>query len=121
MRLRLDMGLAPRTAELQRRHGHDALHLAEQGHQRLPDEDVMAKAAAERRVLVTFDLDFARLLALQRLSQPSVVLLRLEQFTTDSLGALLLRLLQQHKAPLARGAIVVVDEQRVRLRGLPVW
>ena len=37
---------------------HDAVHLREQGPIRLPDPDIVAKAAQEQRVVLTFDLDF---------------------------------------------------------------
>jgi predicted nuclease of predicted toxin-antitoxin system len=121
MRLLLDMGAAPRTAAFLREHGHDAIHLREQHLQRLADEDIVRKAAGERRILVTFDLDFSRLLALQRLSQPSMILFRLDAFTTDQLNTLLLDILAVHDRELEQGAIVVVEATGFRVRSLPIW
>ena len=48
---------------------HDALHLREQGLQRLPDEHIFRKAIAEDRTVLTFDLDFAEIVAFSRLSK----------------------------------------------------
>ena len=121
MRLLLDMGAAPRTAAFLREHGHDAVHLREQNLQRFADEAVMRKAADEKRVLVTFDLDFSRLLALQRLSQPSVILFRFEKYTIDLINALLMDILEAHGQALESGAIVVVEAARIRVRSLPIW
>jgi predicted nuclease of predicted toxin-antitoxin system len=121
MKFLLDMGLSPRTARFLREQGHDAVHLHEQRLSRLPDTEITRKAAAEGRIILTFDLDFSRIVALQRLAHPSVVLFRLEEFTTDGLNALLLDLVEQYGQELDEGAIVVVEPGRVRTRSLPIW
>ena len=121
MKLLLDMGLSPKTARLLRQHGHDAVHLLERGLQRTPDPEVAALGAAEERVIVTLDLDFSRILALQRLASPSVILFRLEEFTTEQVNDLLLDLIHTHEGELGEGAIVVVEPDRVRVRRLPIW
>ncbi|MGO8704953.1 MAG: DUF5615 family PIN-like protein [Candidatus Brocadiia bacterium] len=121
MKLLWDMGLSPRTAIFLRENGHDAVHLWEEGLPRIADEDVAQKAAHEGRILVTFDLDFSRILALQRASNPSMILFRLQEFTTDQVNHMLGRLLEQYEEELAQGAVIVVDPDRVRTRRLPIW
>jgi predicted nuclease of predicted toxin-antitoxin system len=121
MNLLLDMGLAPRTADFLRQLGHDASHLRERGLEKLADQEIVRLAEAERRVVVTFDLDFARIVALQRLARPSIVLFRLERFTTDELNSHLARLLTTYESHLTAGAILVVDSHRLRIRSLPIW
>jgi predicted nuclease of predicted toxin-antitoxin system len=120
MKLLLDMGVAPRTAEFLRMHGHDAVHLRELGLVKLPDPEIVRLAERENRVIVTFDLDFSRIVALGRLAQPSVILFRLDQFTTDEIQKQLVELLRQVSSDLEAGAIVVVDSERVRVRRLPI-
>jgi len=121
MKLLLDMGLAPRTADYLNQLGHDASHLRNRGQARLADHDIVREAEAEGRVVVTFDLDFARIIALQRLARPSVILFRLERFTTDEVNVILAGLLTTYESVLQAGAIIVVDSHRVRLRMLPIW
>lgn len=121
MRLLLDMGVSPRTAEHLRQSGHDAVHLREEGLERLEDPAIAAKAAAEGRILVTFDLDFNRILSLQRLAHPSVILFRLERFTTDQINGQLTQLLEEYGNALEAGAIIVVEPDRIRIRSLPIW
>lgn len=87
----------------------------------MTDSEVITKAAAEKRIAVTLDLDFSRLVALQRLAQPSVVLIRLEEFTTSQLNGVLLTTLKKHRAELEAGAIVVVEPGNTRARNLPIW
>lgn len=121
MKLLLDMGLARRTANHLEQAGHDAVHLRDRGLKAISDEGVVRLAETESRIVVTFDLDYARIIALQRLAKPSVILFRLERFTTDDLNTTLSKLLETYETELRVGAIVVVDPQRVRLRMLPIW
>ena len=61
MKFLLDMGLAQHTAEFLRQSGHDAIHLRDEGLQRLEDERITTKSLAEERVIRAHDLDFRRL------------------------------------------------------------
>ena len=53
MRFLVDMNLAPEVAAWLRAQGHDAVHLRELGLQELGDQAVLAKAIAEKRVVLT--------------------------------------------------------------------
>jgi predicted nuclease of predicted toxin-antitoxin system len=121
MKLLLDMGLSPSTAQFLQQLNHDAVHLGRRGQAKLADEEIVRLAEAEDRIVVTLDLDFARIVALQRLARPSIVLFRLERYTTDEVNSLLRDLLATYETELTSGAIVVVDPHRIRLRTLPIW
>ena len=121
MKLLLDMGASPRTAAYLRSLGYDAQHVRERGWEHLSDEEIMRLAEVEKRAIITFDLDFSRILALQRRSRPSVILFRLEQFSTDDINAALTNLLSKNQSMLEAGAIAVIDPHRVRFRKLPIW
>lgn len=58
------MGVDVRVVEWLRGQGHDAVHLREEGLHRAPDEQVFAKALADERIVLTFDLDFGDLAVL---------------------------------------------------------
>ena len=60
MKFLADMGLARSTVAFLRAQGHDAVHLRDQRLQRLEDEEIIEKARAEGRVILTHDLDFGR-------------------------------------------------------------
>jgi predicted nuclease of predicted toxin-antitoxin system len=64
MRFLADMGVAIWIVDWLRAQGHDAKHLRDEGLQRTADGDVFRRAANEKRVVLTFDLDFAEILAL---------------------------------------------------------
>jgi predicted nuclease of predicted toxin-antitoxin system len=63
MRLLLDMGIATSAAVALRGLGHDAEHLEARHESRLADREIVSAALAERRIVVTHDLDFTDQLA----------------------------------------------------------
>jgi predicted nuclease of predicted toxin-antitoxin system len=120
MKLLLDMGVSPRTAMFLRSRGHDAVHLRELGMYRAGDEEAVRRAASEGRILVTFDLDFPRILAATDATQPTLIVFRLEKFTTDEVNLALVEVLARCGQSLIEGAIVVVEPSRLRVRKLPI-
>ncbi|MBC6474449.1 MAG: DUF5615 family PIN-like protein [Hormoscilla sp. GM102CHS1] len=66
-----------RTVAWLRDAGYEAVHLREEGLQTLPDDEILVKARAEGRIVLTLDLDFGQLLAMSGESLPSVILFRL--------------------------------------------
>jgi len=120
MRFLADMGVALRIVEWLRAEGHDALHLREQGLQRLPDEEIFAKAGAEGRILLTFDLDFGEIIALSGKQSVSVILFRLHNTRTPQVIDRLRAVLERSGQALEQGAIIVVQESRHCVRRLPL-
>ncbi len=120
MRFLADAGIAQRIVEWLRSRAHDAVHLREQGLQRLPDGDVFAKASAERRVVLTFDLDFGEIVALSAPPSASVILFRLHDTSTPHVIERLEAVLAASAPQLEPGAVVVVvEETRHRVRTFP--
>jgi predicted nuclease of predicted toxin-antitoxin system len=58
-----DMGVARTTVLALRGLGHDVEHILDTGPHDLPDAKILERARADRRAVVTFDLDFGDLLA----------------------------------------------------------
>ena len=118
MRFLADMGVAQRIVEWLRAEGHDALHLREQGLQRMPNGEIFEKAASEERIILTFDLDFGEIVALSGGRQVSVILFRLHNTRTPHVIDRLKKVLKDSGKALQQGAIVVVQESRHRTRRL---
>lgn len=121
MKFLIDNALSPAVAKHLQREGHDAAHVRDYGLEQAEDETVFGRAADEDRVLVSADTDFGRLLVARPQSKPSVILFRqASPRRPDAQAQLLLTNLSSIADALSRGAIVVFEETRLRVRALPI-
>ena len=78
------------------------------------------KALAEDRIVLTLDLDFGDLALLTREPAARVIRFRLENTRTIHVIERLETVLARSSDALARGAVVIVEEGRQRIRYLPI-
>lgn len=120
MKFLADMGISLRTVSWLRSAGYDVVHLRQQGLQKLPDHEILIKACAEERIILTVDLDFAQLLAVSGDSLPSVILFRLGNENYHLINQCLTEILSQCQEDLEAGAIISVNNETFRVRRLPI-
>ena len=120
MKFLADMGISPKTTAFLQALGHDAVHLTDQGLERLADHDILQKAQQEGRVLLVHDLGFGELIAASGATLPSVITFRLRNMHPDRVNGALQTILSQHVEALERGAILSISEGQVRVRSLPL-
>lgn len=120
MKFLADMGLARSTVAFLRGQGHDAVHLRDEGLQRLDDYEIVEKGRVEGRVILTHDLDFGRIVALSEACVPTVITLRLQDMRPAQVNGYLAEVLARFAPELEAGALVSVNERGVRVRPLPV-
>jgi len=120
MRFLCDMGVSRQVSKWLQSLGHESSHFGEQGLARLPNGKIFAKAAAENRVVLTFDLDFAEIAAIAGDPMTSVVVFRLRNTRAEHVIERMAVVLDNASEALEQGAIVTVEEARLRIRQLPI-
>jgi len=114
------MGVADLTVTALRKLGHDVVHAREVGYHMLLDAEILAHARTQSRIVLAFDLDFGDLLAAAGESLPSVVLVRTHNQRAESVTPRILDVAERFGRELEAGALIVVEDARVRLRRLPL-
>jgi predicted nuclease of predicted toxin-antitoxin system len=117
----VDQNRSPRLARLLCEAGHDAVHTLDMGLEAAEDSDVLDQARSEQRVLISGDTDFGALLALARESSPSVILFRQRvRRRAEHQASALLQNLDNVADALVAGAVVIIEDDRIRVRRLPL-
>ncbi len=93
--------------------GHDVLSALEKA-PRATDEALLALAWQEQRVLITEDKDFGELVFVRRLPHPCIIRF-VEMRVTEKVAAML-ELLEHHPDAMLEGTLIVVTQNRVRIR-----
>jgi len=120
MKLLLDQGLPRTAANLLREAGLETVHVGEIGYASADDADILDFGRKNGFVIVTLDADFHALLALSRATTPSVIRIRIEGLRSVALASLLQRILQLWGEELESGAVITAQEDRLRIRRLPL-
>ncbi len=121
MKFLVDQNRSPALAERLRDAGHDAVHTMELGLERAEDDELLLLAREEQRVVISGDTDFGALLALTNATSPSVILFRSRhRRSADDQATLLLAHLDDVEGDLIAGAVVVITDDRIRVRRLPL-
>lgn len=113
MRLKLDENLPDEIAVVLGSLGHDADTVRAEGLSGAKDIEVLTRAGADDRTLVTLDV---RLASGQSVGRRGIILLRLGRQGPQAVQDALLRALHAIKPESLAGRVVVITETRVRYR-----
>jgi predicted nuclease of predicted toxin-antitoxin system len=78
------------------------------------DDEILAYAYRENRVLVTLDKDFGELAIV--FDQPHHGIVRLVNMSTKRQGEVCVEVLARYESSLSAGALITVEQDRVRVR-----
>ena len=120
LRLILDESLPKRAAEVLRDQAIEAWQVNEINLCSASDQDILAEADQRDAVVVCYDADFHRYLALSGATSPSVIRIRIEALTPQALAELIVETTKSAEPMLRSGAVLSVNEDSVRGRPLPL-
>ena len=110
-----DFRLIPHLRQL----GHDVTAISRNYPHSLPDDDVLAIARQEERILIVADRDFGELIFHQELTHAGVIFFRLPGATLQTKIEHLNTVLEEHTEELERGEFLVVTPGQIRVAGRP--
>ena len=120
MKILIDMNLPPRWVQVFAKAGWEGLHWSQIGAPTASDRHIMVWARENGYVVFTHDLDFSTLLAATQGEGPSIIQVRTQNILPETIGALVLKSMNQFRRELEKGAIITIDPHRARLRILPL-
>jgi predicted nuclease of predicted toxin-antitoxin system len=110
-----DFRLIPHLRSL----GHDVSAVSRNYPPGLADEDILAIARQEQRILVVADRDFGELIFHQRLAHAGVLFFRLPGAQMQTKIEHLDKALQEHAVDLEASEFLVVSPGQIRVAGRP--
>jgi predicted nuclease of predicted toxin-antitoxin system len=120
MKLLIDMNLSPEWIPVLEKSGFEAVHWSSIGEFNAPDDTILSWARSNDYVVFTHDLDFGAILAATKTDSPSVLQVRTQDINPHHIGDLVISVLKQFQEHLLRGALISVDEEKSRVRILPI-
>lgn len=116
IKLLLDANLSPETREyLVKTFGFDVIDLITEKKSALGDEEIVMFAKRQKRVIITFDLDFGEIYHFREEGKLGVIILRLEDQTVESVNKVLHRFFTQEAREINLDqSLVIVEDTRVR-------
>lgn len=121
MKLLLDQNVPFRVKDLLEAQGWDVTNTQTLGMSRSTDQEIIAEALKQDRIVVSADRDFGNLLRTSEANKPSLVFLRLNKLVTaEQVSSVIAVSLGDIEAELNSGCIVVVTDTTKRIRRLPI-
>ncbi|MBI2594390.1 DUF5615 family PIN-like protein [Candidatus Curtissbacteria bacterium] len=113
----LDANLSPKTSQyLREKFNFDIIDLITENKYDLTDEKVIRFAKRQKRVIITFDLDFGEIYYFSERGKVGIIVLRIENQTVESVNKVLNKFFQTETKNIdLEKSLVVIDEKKIRI------
>ena len=112
LRLYLDQMLRLDVGQALRGEGHDVIRTSEVGQARADDYEILQKAIAVNRILITLDEHFGDWVILPLSKHPGVIRLKVHPTTSKNTIKLLLPFLRIHSSEQFKNHLVILSPKR---------
>jgi len=116
----LDINISPQVKEFLINLGYEAFHAANFALFKAKDREILEKAVELDSILLTIDLDFGALLAVEGIVVPGVIIFRLENPSREQMQQKLFQLLQRYSEKELKETLIIIEHTRIRRRELPI-
>ncbi len=104
------------TVEILREHEHDVVTVQEAGLAGEADDVVLARAVAERRILITNDMHFSNILLFPPARHLGIIVLKIRPHVLERVHAVLLRFLDTTDPAKMTKTLAIIDRNKRRIR-----
>jgi len=112
LKLYLDQMFRMDVAQALRDEGHDVVRASEVGQARADDQQILQKAIAENRILVTLDEHFGDWVILPLSRHSGVIRLKVNPTTSKNVVEVLLPFLRLHSSAQFKNHLVILSPRR---------
>ena len=120
MKILIDMNLSPKWVDFLIGNDIEAIHWLNVGAHDDSDTDIISYAKIHDYTILTNDLDFGFLHAINYDKKPSVIQTRTGVLSTERIGNIVVSVIKQLSEDLKNGALVTIDKNKVRVSLLPL-
>jgi predicted nuclease of predicted toxin-antitoxin system len=120
MKILIDMNLSLEWVNEFKVHNIEAVHWSTVGKFDAFDSIIIEWAKNNNYIIFTHDLDFGTALALTKAEKPSVIQVRTQNITVSHLRNMVISTIDKYASLLEKGALIVIDEDKNRIRILPL-
>ena len=120
IRFVIDMNLSPEWVDVFQSEGYTVFHWKDIGNVKAPDSKIMEWARKNKFVVFTHDFDFGHILAATKTDSPSVIQVRTQDVMPEHLGTRLIEIIRKYEMQLQEGVLITIDENKHRIRILPI-
>ena len=120
MKILADMHISPVPVHFLQTLGYDTIRVNEIMPSNSSDRKIVEAAKKEDRVIITQDLDFSQIISFSGEKIPALISLRLSSSRIEIINKRLEKVLPMIESDIEKGSIVVVEDNRIRSRHLPI-
>jgi len=114
LKIYLDQMFGIDVVEVLSGEGHDIVRASEIGQLRADDEQILQKAIAESRILITLDEHFGDWVILPLKRHPGVIRIKASPTTSKNVLDILLPFLRMHSSEQSKDRLVMLSQRRVK-------
>jgi len=114
LKLYLDQMFRVDVAEALQDKGYDVVRASETGQARADDQQILSKAIAEDRILISLDEHFGDWVVLPLSRHPGVIRIKVHPTTSENVLRILTPFLQVHNQEQFKNNLVILSEKRVK-------